>query len=83
MQNNQEIAELPEDVKMENVYMTHSLFIQNQLKYTSHTVEWLPINHADPDNSKLDVHYFILGTHKEQDDQSFENPKAQLGSDKL
>ena len=33
---------LEEDEKMENVRLTYDLFIQNQLQYTSHTLEWLP-----------------------------------------
>ena len=49
-----EEEELAEDEKMENVYMTYKLFVQNQLKYTSHTVEWLPISKPDTENSKFD-----------------------------
>ena len=65
----QEIAELPEDVKMENAFLTHGLFIQNQLKHTSHSLEWLPISHVCEFSSKLTTHYFILGTHKEQTEE--------------
>ena len=36
---------LDEDVKMENVRATYDMFIQNQLKRTSHSLEWLPISH--------------------------------------
>ena len=79
------MAELPEDVKMENAYMTHSLFIQNQLRYTSHSVEWLPIGSVSEENSKMNVHYFLLGTHMEQADaESAQNDdKKENGPDKL
>lgn len=56
---------------MENVQLTYDLFVQNQLKYTSHSLEWLPISHEDPDNQQFDYQYYILGTHieREEDDQ--------------
>ena len=57
---------LEEDEKMENVRLTYDFFIQNQLKYTSHTIEWLPQSHLDPSDSNFDVHYFLMGTHIER-----------------
>ena len=73
----EEEEELEEDVKMENVRATYDLFIQNQLRYTSHTLEWLPIGHTDPDNSKFDYQYFLLGTHHDAEETT-EPMKDQL-----
>ena len=73
-----EEEELAEDEKMENVYMTYKLFIQNQLKYTAHTVEWLPISKPDTENSKFDWQYFLLGTHKENNDEGAIKDQLQL-----
>jgi hypothetical protein len=63
---------------MENVKQTYDLFVQNQLAHTSHTLEWLPIGHPDPENSKFDLHYFILGTHIEREDDSSATPEDKL-----
>jgi WD40 repeat protein len=53
---------------MENVREIYSLFIQNQIPKTSHTLEWLPISHTDSEHSKFDWNYFVLGTHSEDED---------------
>ena len=57
--------------------MTYELFVQNQLKYTSHSLEWLPISHVDPVNQLFDYQYFLLGTHIEREDgQEHANQEA-------
>lgn len=61
-------SELEEDVKMENVREVYSLFIQNQIPKTSHTLEWLPISHSDSDHPKFDWNYFVMGTHSESEE---------------
>jgi hypothetical protein len=59
--------EVEEDIKMENVRQTFDLFIQNTLKATSHSLEWLPIGHQDPDFKDFNQEYFLIGTHHEVD----------------
>ena len=54
---------LAEDEKMENVGHTYDVFIQNEIPHTSHSIEWLPISHPDPDNPTFEFNYFLLGTH--------------------
>ena len=66
---------MQEDEKMENVKQTYDLFVQNQLEHTSHTMEWLPISHKDPENDKFDMNYFILGTHVEREGEK--NPAVE------
>ena len=73
-----EEEELQEDEKMENVKQTYDMFIQNQLSATSHTLEWLPIGHQDPVNTKFDLQYFILGTHIERADDESAAPDDKL-----
>ena len=63
---------------MENVKQTYDMFVQNQLSATSHTLEWLPIGHQDPDNKKFDLQYFILGTHIERVDDESATPDDKL-----
>ena len=63
---------------MENVKQTYDMFVQNQLSATSHTLEWLPIGHQDPDNKKFDLQYFILGTHIERVDDESAAPDDKL-----
>jgi hypothetical protein len=63
---------------MENVKQTYDMFVQNQLPATSHTLEWLPIGHQDPDNKKFDLQYFILGTHIERVDDESATPDDKL-----
>ena len=60
--------------------MTYELFVQNQLKYTSHSLEWLPISHVDSVNQLFDYQYFLLGTHIERDG---ENGHANQEADRL
>ena len=54
---------LDEDAKMENVRMTYDVFVQNDLKATGHSLEWLPVTVKDSDNHKFEFNYFLLGTH--------------------
>ena len=66
--NEQEM--LAEDEKMENVGHTYDLFIQNELPHTSHTLEWLPISHADPEFPEaFEFNYFLIGTHAGEPEQ--------------
>jgi len=60
---------------MENVRQTYDLFVQNQVKHTSHTLEWLPITHVDSDDTKFEFQYFLMGTHH---DESFEDTVDKL-----
>ena len=53
---------------MENVRATYDLFVQNQLKRTSHTLEWLDMSQPCKDNSMFNWEYFLLGTHREEQD---------------
>ena len=50
---------------MENIRLIYDLFIQNTLKQTSHTLEWLPIATTDEENSKFSFNYFLIGTHND------------------
>ena len=60
---------LHEDVKMENIGLTYDLFVQNELKETSHSLEWLPISHPDPEHDGFEFNYFLLGTHIAEEDE--------------
>ena len=54
---------LAEDEKMENVGHTYDMFIQNEIPHTSHTLQWLPISHPDPEHPDFEFNYFLLGSH--------------------
>ena len=80
-QDGQNEESLGEDEKMENIRMTYDLFVQNSFKYTSHSIEWLPISHTDPDNQKFDYQYFLFGTHIDDrsEGENQEPDKLQFG----
>jgi histone-binding protein RBBP4 len=42
---------LDEEAQMENVRVYYDIFLQNTLKSTSHSVQWLPISESDPEYS--------------------------------
>ena len=68
---------LHEDVKMENIGLTYDVFVQNELPHTSHSLEWLPISHADPQHAGFEFNYFLLGTHvAEADDEGGQEQPA-------
>ena len=69
-QLNQDEESLAEDEKMENIRIVYDLFIQNTLKHTSHTLEWLPIETPDEENSKFSFNYFLIGTHNDSSSNS-------------
>ncbi len=48
---------------MDNVRVYYDIFVQNSLKSTSHTVQWLPMSETDPEYSQFNRKYFLLGTH--------------------
>ena len=54
---------------MENVRVYYDIFVQNNLKATSHSVQWLPVSESDPEYSQFNRKYFLLGTHKESEDE--------------
>ena len=54
---------------MENVRVYYDIFMQNTLKSTSHSVQWLPISESDPEYSQFNRKYFLLGTHNEGEDE--------------
>jgi len=57
---------------MENIGMTYDLFVQNELQHTSHSLEWLPISHQDPERKDFEFSYFLLGTHAAEGEESAE-----------
>ena len=50
---------------MENVRVYYDIFVQNTLKSTSHSVQWLPIIESDPEFTQFNRKYFLLGTHND------------------
>jgi hypothetical protein len=67
---------------MENVRVYYDIFVQNTLKSTSHTVQWLPISESDPEYSQFNRKYFLLGTHNEaeEEDASMEADEMYIAS---
>lgn len=53
---------------MENARVAYDVFIQNSLKSTSHSVQWLPYKLDDNDYPAFTKKYFLLGTHNEDDE---------------
>ena len=43
------------------------MFIHNNLKATSHTVQWLPYEEADSEYPQFVKKYFLLGTHGQEE----------------
>ena len=67
-ENSQE--ELDDEQLMENCRNYYDIFIQNILGSTSHTVQWLPYHHDDPDYQQFSREYFLLGTHSSDENES-------------
>ncbi len=53
---------------MENTKVTHDCFIQNSLKSTSHTVQWLPYKEEDQTYKEFNKEFILYGTHYTEDD---------------
>lgn len=66
---------------MDNVKVYYDIFVQNSLKSTSHSVQWLPHSEADPEFTQFNRKYFLLGTHNEpeQEDGSAEPDELYVG----
>jgi hypothetical protein len=54
---------------MENARVLYDVFIQNSLKSTSHSVQWLPYHLDDNDYPAFTKKYFLLGTHNEDEEE--------------
>ena len=72
---------LAEDEKMENFKLIYDMFVQNQLRHTSHSLEWLP--RVEPAQPGFEYNYFLMGTHVEEDEQESTPNKLQLVRIKL
>ena len=60
--------EIDDEIMMENARVAYDVFIQNSLKSTSHSVQWLPYKLDDNDYPAFTKKYFLLGTHNEDDE---------------
>jgi hypothetical protein len=58
---------------MENARVLYDVFIQNSLKSTSHSVQWLPYQLDDNDYPAFTKKYFLLGTHNEDEEEGDKN----------
>ena len=52
---------------MDNARTTHEIFIQNQLKSISHSIQWLNHSEDDPDHPNFTFEYLLLGTHRDEE----------------